>query len=131
LIQNHRKILNLLVFALILIFSGCALNSFRGPIQLSSNSQIEVVSAAARSKPGGIAIYGDVRRRDGQAKSVPGHLHFVATDDAGRVIAMTDAPWGEFMSRRLRRAYYTAFLSIDRPSTTTTISIAVVLNAQS
>lgn len=128
-LQLHRKILNLPVFAIIGIFSGCASNSFSGPIQLYSNSQIEVVRAATHRRPRGIVIYGDVRRKDGRANSLSGHLHFVVTNDTGRVVATADAPWGEFINRRFRRGYYAVFLSIARPSTVTTIDVEVVLPA--
>lgn len=32
------------------------------------------------------------------------------------VIASTDAPWGEFMNRRFRLAYFKAFLEVEDPS---------------
>jgi len=115
------------ILALSLTVAGCAAGpAFRGPIQIASNSKIVVVSATARQKPEGILVGGDVRRTNGYAGSVPGHLHVVGRDASGNVIATTDAPWGEFMNRRFRLAYFKAFLAAANPSAIVKISVEPV-----
>lgn len=106
---------------------GCASGPrFTGPIKLTSNSEIAIVRATARQKPDGVLVGGDVRRPNGYAGVVPGHLHVVGRDGSGNVVASTDAPWGEFSNRRFRLAYFKAFLQAANPSAITTISIESV-----
>ena len=48
------------------------------------------------------------------------------TAPAGVIVASTDAPWGEFMNRRFRLAYFKAFLKTDDPGAITAISVEPV-----
>lgn len=115
------------VTVLLLMVAGCTpALKFSGPIQLVPNAEIVVVHATARHEPDGIVIGGDVRRTNGYANPVPGHLHLVGLDEAGKIVAATDAPWGEFMSRRFRLAYFKAHLRTAAPSAVTKISIEPV-----
>lgn len=93
---------------------------------MASNTEIAVVRATARQKPEGILVAGDVRRTNGYAGTVPGHLHVVGRDSSGNVVATTDAPWGEFMNRRFRLAYFKAFLQTANPSAIVKISVELV-----
>lgn len=100
--------------------------AFPGPIQITSNAKIEVVRATARRKPDGILVGGDVRRTNGYAGVIPGSLHVVGRDGSGNIVATTDAPWGEFMNRRFRLAYFKAFLAAANPSAIVKISVEPV-----
>lgn len=115
------------LLAFIALCQGCAGGpAFRGPIQLTSNTEIVVVRATGRQKPDGILVGGDVRRTNGYARAVPGHLHVVGRDGSGNVVSTTDAPWGEFMTRRFRLAYFKAFLRTANPSAIAKITIEPV-----
>lgn len=103
--------------------SGCMNGSFRGSIVSTSSGDIQVVRAVASRKPGGIVVSGDVRRRDGYAGPVPGYLHVVGMDAAGNVVATANAPWGQFMNRRLRQAYFKGFLKSASPTSIVSISV--------
>lgn len=108
-----------------LLLASCASSiAFRGPIALSSDGQIAVVQASAKFKNNGILVGGDVRRTNGYAGVVPGHLHVEGLGANGEIIAATDAPWGEFMSRRFRLAYFKAFL--ETPHVASIVSIRVI-----
>ena len=85
-----------------------------------------VVRATAHQQAGGIEVGGDVRRPDLGAEKVAGHLHVTGRNAAGVVIASTDAPWGEFMNRRFRLAYFKAFLKVEEPGAIAAISVDVV-----
>lgn len=110
-----------------MLAQGCTLGS-RGsvPIQLASSPQIVVVRAVAHHKNGGIEVGGDVRRPDLGSGKVAGHLRVTGSNAAGVIVASTDAPWGEFMNRRFRLAYFKAFLKTDDPGAITTISVVPV-----
>ena len=109
------------------IVGGCATGPrFRGPIQLVSNAQIVVIRATARQKPEGIVVGGDVRRTNGFAGGVPGHLEVVGWDVSGKIVASTNTSWGEFMSRRFRLAYFRAILRTKDPSSIATIRVESV-----
>lgn len=95
-------------------------------IRLVSNADIVVVRATAHRKKDGILIGGDVRRTNGYAGAVPGHLEVIARDRSGSIIAAVKATWGEFMTRRFRLAYFSAFLRVSDPSAIATISIEPV-----
>ena len=100
-----------------LLCHGCVSGpAFTGSIERLSNAQIDVVRVSARVKSGGIAVGGDVRRPNGYAGVVPGHLNIVGRDAAGHVVASADAPWGEFKNRRFRLAYFAATLLTSEPS---------------
>lgn len=115
------------LLAFIALCQGCASGpTFHGSIQFSTNTEIVVVRATARRKPDGILVGGDVRRANGYAGSVPGHLHVVGLDNSGDVVAITDAPWGEFMSRRFRLAYFKAYLRAANSASITKITIEPV-----
>lgn len=117
----------LIALALILALGGCATDpAFRGPVEIASNREIVVVRAAAHQKPDGILVGGDVRRTNGYAGPVPGHLRVIGRDSSGRVVATTDASWGEFMNRRFRLAYFKAFLQAVDPAAIATVSIEPV-----
>lgn len=75
-------------------------------------------------------VGGDVRRTNGYATPVPGHLHVIGRDSNGNVVAENDAPWGEFMNRRFRLAYLKAHLQTATPATITTIAIEPVTSPQ-
>lgn len=114
--------------ALILAFSalcvGCASSpTLRVPIRLNSSAEIVVVRASAHMKPDGVVVAGDVRRPNFYAGVVPGYLLVIGRDNSGHVIAMTNAPWGEFNSRRFRLAYFKAFLGTTNPRAISTISV--------
>jgi hypothetical protein len=91
-----------------------------------SNADIVVVRANAHRKADGILIYGDVRRTDGYARKVEGHLHIVALNESGNPVATIDAPWGEFMSRRFRLAYFKVKLRLADQSSIEAISVEPV-----
>ena len=113
--------------ALAMLGQGCAHGPrVRVPIQFASNPQIMVVRATAHQQAGGIEVGGDVRRPDLGAEKVAGHLHVTGRNAAGVVIASTDAPWGEFMNRRFRLAYFKAFLKVEEPGAIAAISVDVV-----
>lgn len=125
---QYRAHLSLLGIALILTVSGCAFGpTFRGSIQPLSNSDIVVVRAVAHQKANGIQIDGDVRRTNGYATRIVGHLHIVGLDAHGNVVAETDAPWGEFMNRRFRLAYFRAILKSADTSAIISIRIEPVI----
>lgn len=116
-----------LSLSLALFAQGCALGSrVRMPIELTSDRQISVVRAVAHQKDGGIEVAGDVRRPDLGSGMVTGHLHVTARNAAGVIVASTDAPWGEFMNRRFRLAYFKAFLKVEEPGAIAAISVEVV-----
>lgn len=116
-----------LTLAPLALCQGCAGDpAYRVPTTLSSNVDIEVVRAEARRKPGGIDVRGDVRRPNGFAGIVPGHLHVIGRDLSGNALATTDASWGEFMNRRFRLAYFKAFLHTSNPAAVVTISVEPV-----
>ena len=116
-----------IVLTLALALGGCATSqAFRGPIKIVSDSEIVVVRATARPKPNGILVAGDVRRTNGFAGAVPGHLRVIGRDGSGNLVATTDAPWGEFMNRRFRLAYFKAFLQTADPNAIASISIEAV-----
>lgn len=118
---------NPIVAALALALGGCATGpAFHGTVEVAANSEIVVVRATARQKPDGILVGGDVRRTNGFAGSIPGHLRVIGRDSSGRVVATTDAPWGEFMNRRFRLAYFKAFLQTADPAAIATVSIEPV-----
>ena len=107
--------------------AGCAGGSAnRIPVQLISNSDIAVVRATARQKADGIIIGGDVRRPNGYAGVIPGHLRIIGRDNSGQIVATVDARWGEFMSRRFRRAYFKTLLPAPSPAAVTAISVEPV-----
>ncbi|AZI37739.1 hypothetical protein NT2_06_01430 [Caenibius tardaugens NBRC 16725] len=115
------------LLAIIAFCQGCANGpAFRGPIQFSANTEIVIVRATARRKTDGILVGGDVRRTNGYAGPVPGHLHVVGLDNSGNVVAITDAPWGAFMSRRFRLAYFMAYLRAANSASITKITIEPV-----
>lgn len=112
---------------LAMALGGCATGpKFSGAIQIATNPEIVVVRVTARQKPDGILVGGDVRRTNGYAGAVPGHLEVVGRDKSGNVVATTSAPWGEFMSRRFRLAYFSAFLRAADPSSIATIRVEPV-----
>ena len=76
--------------------------------------------------PEGIVVGGDVRRTNGFAGMVPGHLEVVGRNALGRIVASTTTSWGEFMSRRFHSAYFTAVLLTPDASTITSIRIEPV-----
>lgn len=107
--------------------SGCATGpEFGGAFQLVPNPEITVVRATAHQKHDGILVGGDVRRTNGYAGPVPGHLELVGRDKSGKIVATTNAPWGEFMNRRFRLAYFKAFLRTTDPSAIAIIRIEAV-----
>lgn len=71
-------------------------------------------------------MLGDVRRPDLGSGPVAGYLHVTGRNTAGVVITSADAPWGEFMNRRFRLAYFKAFLKADDPSAIAAISVEPV-----
>lgn len=105
--------------------SGCAESkAFVGPVSFSSSADIAVVRAVAhRDKDERVVVDGDVRRPNGYAGVVPGHLRVEGRNAGGAVVAATDANWGEFMNRRFRRAYFHAVLPAGDASTITSISV--------
>ena len=113
--------------SLALFTQGCALGPrVRVPIALVSDRQIVVVRAVAHHKNGGIEVGGDVRRPDLGSGKVAGHLHVTGRNAAGVIVASTDAPWGEFMNRRFRLAYFKAFLKVQDPDEIAAISVEPV-----
>lgn len=114
---------SVLLFATLPLSACAAASAFRGPVELRSDSQIDVVRASAKVKPGGILVGGDVRRTNGYASAVPGHLRLEARDANGRVVAAKDATWGEFMTRRFRLAYFRAFLSVADPAAVASLNV--------
>ena len=124
---SFQSIATPLCLSFALFGQGCALGPrVRVPIQLASSPQIVVVRAVAHHKNGGIEVGGDVRRPDLGSGKVAGHLHVTGRNAAGVVIASTDAPWGEFMNRRFRLAYFKAFLKVEDPSSIAAISVEPV-----
>lgn len=122
--QIYSLLRTMPLLAFIALCQGCANGpAFRGSVQLTPNTEIVVVRAAAHQKPNGILVGGDVRRTNGYAGQVPGHLHVVGLDGTGNVVATTDAPWGEFMNRRFRLAYFKAYLRTAHPASITKITI--------
>lgn len=110
--------------ALAMLGQGCAVGPrVSVPIQLALNSEIVVVRATAHQRAGEIEVGGDVRRTDGGARKVEGYLHVTGRDAAGAVIASADAPWGEFMSRRFRLAYFKATLKVEDPRAIAAITV--------
>jgi hypothetical protein len=125
--KMYRSQLSVAALILAMSLTGCAtVHRFNGNMQLSPNAEIIVVRATARMKRYGILIDGDVRRVNGYATAVPGHLEVVARDGSGNVVTTTKTNWGQFMNRRFRLAYFTAFLRVSDPSIITTISIEPV-----
>ena len=126
-----RKTAGIVDLAITLVFAmaiaGCASGPrFGGAIQLVPNAEILVVRATARQEPDGFAVGGDVRRTNGFAGAVPGHLEVVARDREGRIVASTSTSWGEFKNRRFRLAYFTTILRTPNPSAIATIRIEPV-----
>lgn len=110
--------------ALAMLGQGCALGPrVRVPIQLASNPEIVVVRATAHQQAGGLEVGGDVRRTDGGSGRVAGQLRVTGRNTAGEVVASSDAPWGEFMNRRFRLAYFKAILKVDDPSAIAAITV--------
>lgn len=109
------------------LLASCASNlTFHGPITLASDKRITVVQASAKFKQKGILIGGDVRRANGYAGAVPGRLHVEGLSASGDVIVETDAPWGQFMSRRFRLAYFKAFLETPNAALIKSIRVSSV-----
>lgn len=126
-----KKILENITVALVLLLAmaagGCTTDpKFSGAIQLVPNSEIVVVRATAHRKPDGILVGGDVRRTNGYAGAVPGHLEVVGRDRSGNIVATSSTPWGQFISRRFRLAYFKVLLLTPDPSTIATIRIEPV-----
>ncbi|MBB3862054.1 type IV pilus biogenesis protein CpaD/CtpE [Novosphingobium hassiacum] len=122
--QNRRIVL---IGCAALFLAGCASKmAFRGPIALASDQQIMIVRATAKFKQNGILVSGDIRRTNGYAGSVAGHLHIEGLGAQGEVLVKADAPWGEFMSRRFRLAYFKAFLETPSVSSITSIRVTSV-----
>lgn len=71
-------------------------------------------------------VDGDVRRPNGYAGVVPGHLRVVGKNAAGAVVASTETKWGQFMNRRFRLAYFRAILPAGDVGAITSISVAPV-----
>ena len=71
----------------------------------------------------GIEVDGDVRRPNGYAGVVPGHLRIEGRDTSGTVLAATTADWGEFKSRRFRLAYFHTFLPVGNPALVKSITV--------
>ena len=104
--------------------SGCALAPpFSGKIVPVSSSQIAVVRVVGHMENLGIAVDGDVRRPNGYAGVVPGHLRIEGRDASGGVLASTTTDWGEFKSRRFRLAYFHAFLPVENPALVKSITV--------
>lgn len=96
------------------------------PIRIVSNEIVEVPRAVAHIDGQGLRIDGDVRRRDGYANPVAGHLVVTAFKKDGSIAAMTDAMWGQFANRRFRLAYFRARLPIRQPEEIGLLSIDAV-----
>jgi len=71
-------------------------------------------------------VDGDVRRPNGYAGVVSGHLRIEARNQEGVVVAATNANWGEFKNRRLRLAYFRAELSAGDASSIAEISVTPI-----
>ena len=125
--MKMRNLFVAMASTLAVTVTGCVAGPrFSGDIQFAPNAEIIVIRATAHPKSDGILIDGDVRRTNGYANAVPGHLEVIARDESGKVLATTETAWGEFMTRRFRLAYFTAFLRIADPSAIATIRIVPV-----
>ena len=101
------------ILALTPALQGCATGpSFHAPIELASSRDVTIVRASGRFKKDGLWVAGDVRRTNGYGGVVPGHLRISAYSSSG-VAAENTSHWGEFKNRRLRLAYFNAFLPIQ------------------
>ncbi|MEO5495004.1 MAG: hypothetical protein ABIR08_13370 [Sphingomonas sp.] len=127
----HWHIREMLAWAALATCSGCAGDpAYRIPTKLYSNTDISVVRVYAHRDADGIVVTGDVRRPDGYAGVVPGHLRVTGLNDLGRVVAVTDANWGEFMNRRFRLAYFRTFLRTETPLEIVTVSVEPITRRQ-
>lgn len=106
------------------LLSGCVSPSFRGSIARLSDSQIAVITTSVRVREHGLVIKGDVGRKDGYVRPLPGYLHIEGLDRGGRIVAAADTCWGEFIVRRFHLAYYRAFLSVSNPGSVAAITVA-------
>ena len=103
---------------------GCASQRpFRGQMLLVPGQPVVVVRTWARLENDGLAVGGDVKRAEGQGGRVRGHLHVVGRDSGGRIVASTDAPWGEFLARRFHLAYFRALLRTDRATAIVSVTV--------
>lgn len=117
----------LLVLTALVACQGCSSGAEnRVSVNFISNTDIVVVSAKAHRKSDGILVAGDVQRPNNYAGVVPGHLRVVGRDVTGSVVAATDAPWGEFMNRRFRLAYFKTVLRTASPAAIASVSIEPV-----
>ena len=125
--HSHQSAGTIFALTALAFCPGCASGpTYRVPIKLISNTDIAVVRASSHRKPDGIIVGGDVRRPNGYAGVVPGHLRVIGYDASGAVAAVTNVPWGAFMNRRFRLAYFEAFLRAANPSEIATISVEPV-----
>ena len=125
--MKMRLYISVFIAPVLATIGGCATGpKFNGDVQFGSNPEIVVVRAIAHQKFNGILVGGDVRRTNGYAGTVPGYLEVEGRDVSGVVVARAKAPWGEFINRRFRLAYFKAFLPTDEPRTIVTIRIAPV-----
>jgi len=107
-----------------LAFGGCASQrTFRGEMLLVPGQPVVVVRTWARLGKDGLVVGGDVKRAAGQGRRVAGHLHIVGRNAEGRIVASTDAPWGEFIARRFHLAYFRALLRTDRASAIVSVTV--------
>lgn len=115
-----------------LIFSlaGCTVGqAFSGSIDSVPSQKIDVVRAVAHNRRGVIQLDGDVRRPDGFTGMVRGHLEIEGRNEVGQIVARTQARWADFISRRLGRAYFRAFLVIPPGQLIKAIKIQPVIEA--
>lgn len=78
------------------------------------------------AETGRLVVDGDVRRPNGYAGVVPGHLRVEGRNLAGTVVATTDTNWGAFMNRRFRLAYFRAVIPPEKSSEIASISVTPV-----
>jgi hypothetical protein len=110
-----------------LSFGGCASQrAFRGQMLLVPGQPVVVVRTWARAETEGLVVGGDVKRAEGQRGRVRGHLHLVGRDSEGRIVASTDAPWGDFIARRFHLAYFRALLRTDRATSIASVTVVGV-----
>lgn len=109
---------------LALMLSSCATGApFSGQIRNISSAELKIVRSVAHVTPAGVVVDGDVRRPDGYAAPLPGFLEIDGLDRQGRTVAQVHTTWGEFKSRRLRRAYFRALIPVLRTDEIASIKI--------
>lgn len=113
-----------------LLLTSCAGREFQGRIISAPSPGIAVVRAVAHQRNGALQIDGEVEKGDWSSPVVRGHLEFEGLDDMGRVVVRAQGRWGDFIARRLGRAFFRSRLPMPSSGPIETITVKPVVETQ-